>query len=66
MKKVVPFINISKLVSNVHINVIDGNNNLRYSSKIDLLYQLHKRYFNIKYQPYLERNALVNEMIFDL
>ncbi|EAR99408.3 hypothetical protein TTHERM_00133740 (macronuclear) [Tetrahymena thermophila SB210] len=66
LKKVVPFIDISKFVSNIHINIIDPNKNIRYSSKVDLMFQLIKRQFFIKYQPYIERNALVNQMIFDV
>ncbi|KAL4456919.1 hypothetical protein ABPG74_014557 [Tetrahymena malaccensis] len=66
LKKVVPFINISKFVSNIHISIIDPNTNMKYSSKIDLMFQLIKRQFLIKYQPYIERNALVNQMIFDV
>ncbi|KAL4508442.1 hypothetical protein ABPG72_003746 [Tetrahymena utriculariae] len=65
LKKIVPFLDISKFVSNIHISILDPNMNIKYNSKIDLMFQLIKRQFFIKYQPYIERNALVNQMIFD-
>lgn len=66
MKKTLPFINISKLISNVHASTVYKNSSIKLPNKLEYLFQLHMNYFDMKYQPHIEKNVIVNDLLFDL